>query len=151
MDVEKLKQWLEMAQKFQGKDFWSDIFDQSMPEQPQANPESDSRSSASPQLPLYDILQTDHLWIILIDLPGVEKGDIQLTIAGNQIQISGRARCPYDNVAIIHSERLNGTFQRTIHLPEIISEEQAKAVFDQGVLEIKIPRNVPRGKNIHID
>ncbi|MFC7392334.1 Hsp20/alpha crystallin family protein [Scopulibacillus cellulosilyticus] len=152
MDVDKLKQWLEMAQKFQGKDFWSDIFDQSMPNPPHMNPsESDTRPSMAPELPLYDIYQSGNLWIILIDLPGIDKKDIQLSIAGNQIQISGQARCPYDNAASIYSERISGTFQRIITLPEIVSEDQAKASFNQGVLEIRIPRTAPRGKNISID
>ncbi|WKB34671.1 hypothetical protein QS257_11880 [Terrilactibacillus sp. S3-3] len=100
MDFEKLKQWLDTVQQFQGQDFWSDIFDQRDPNrsgpQNRGGPSTDNQPETElgnpTQLPFIDILERKNDWVVLIDLPGVEKNDVQLTIAGNQLNIKGVVR-----------------------------------------------------------
>lgn len=159
MDFEKLKQWLDTVQQFQGQDFWSDIFDQRDPNrsgpQNRGGPSTDNQPETElgnpTQLPFIDILERKNDWVVLIDLPGVEKNDVQLTIAGNQLNIKGVVRKIYRNATPIQAERLSGSFERTIRLPEAVLENNAKAAFRNGILEILIPRTSAPEQQIPID
>lgn len=155
MDVDKLKKWLEVAEQFQGNDFWSDIFEENKNRPIKSNPpnqynQSDNQTQPTPQ-PFYDLYQTPGEWIVLINLPGVAKEDIELSISGSLINIKGQARLLYHDVNILHSERLNGTFNRTIQLPENVGETKSLAKFQNGLLEIRIPRVKPTEHPINID
>ncbi|GGE32323.1 hypothetical protein GCM10011391_08730 [Pullulanibacillus camelliae] len=145
MDVDKLKQWLEVAQKFQGNDFWNDIFDEQKDQDPnEITKMSEVKQSLKQDVnaldrPFYALYRSMIEIIIVIDLPGVAKEDIQLKIAGNHLLISGHARPLYDAVEVLKSDRLNGPFKRTIPFPSEADSSKAVAKFDHGLLEIRMP------------
>jgi len=142
MDVDKLKQWLEVAQKFQGNDFWNDIFDdQKEHAEMKMNDVKQplKKEKADVERPFYDLYRSMIEIIVVIDLPGVSKEDIQLKIAGNHILISGHARRPYENVEVIKCHRLSGPFKQIISLPADADSSKAIAKFNQGLLEIHMP------------
>ena len=154
MDVDKLKRWLDAAQQFQGSDFWSDIFDQIPKGQNPSRQGAKGRQadqSPDPILPLIDILERAKEWVILIDLPGVDKNDVQLSVAGNQLNIKGVVRTDFRDANIIQSERMSGSFDRIISLPEPIHENRIAAAFQNGLLQIRIPKSKPPEQQIHID
>ncbi|WEG14346.1 Hsp20/alpha crystallin family protein [Pullulanibacillus sp. KACC 23026] len=182
MDVDKLKKWLDMAQQFQGENFWSDLFgpsNQPPMTMPQAQPDSPSNAQNNQQSnqeshsgtqgtapveasrentppvkskPEIDIFETETEWIIWVDLPGVNKTDIQLNLIGRKLIIKGVAKLPFPKEALVHSERLNGSFERSITMPENLSG-QAKPVAKllEGILEIRLAREQPRKLPIQID
>ncbi|MCQ6268538.1 Hsp20/alpha crystallin family protein [Fictibacillus sp. WQ 8-8] len=165
MDVDKLKQWLELAQKVQGNDFWNSIFDgspgQQMAGQVNGQPESRTRynhfqpnqNAPSPQedFPKVDIYTNNREWIVVIDLPGIRKEDVSLSMAANKLTIKGVLHSPYKDATVIRAERANGHFERTIQLPELINETRTAARFFNGVLEVRIMRNLTPERNIRID
>jgi HSP20 family protein len=173
MDVEKLKKWLDVAQQFQGENFWSDIFDSnnqtatqmsnpqaeqtvsSKARQPEARPTQEKTipvQEAPCVKPAIDIFETESEWIIWVDLPGLRKTDIQLNLVGRQLIIKGVAPIPFPDVHLIHSERLNGTFERTINMPDNLSTDaQPLAKFTEGILEIRLQRDQPKRHKIKID
>lgn len=180
MDVDKLKKWLDVAQQFQGENFWADIFDSSKQGNPQhqpnphqnginqamnhgsgqsgkgpvqegASPYDSNQTPASPQ-PAVDIFETDTEWIIVMDLPGVKKNDIQLNLVGHRLIVKGVAHLSHPDTTIIHSERLNGTFERSINMPENLSLNNLPAAkFFDGLLEVRLPRERPKKHQIKID
>lgn len=165
MDVDKLKQWLELAQKVQGNDFWNSIFD----EPPgahvgQVNPQQDTRhrynhfqpQTAAPaprteEFPKVDIYTNNREWMIVFDLPGIRKEDVSLSMAANKLTIKGILHSPYKDATAISTERASGHFERTVQLPEIINEARTGARFFNGVLEVRITRNVAAERSIRID
>ncbi|HET7657095.1 MAG TPA: Hsp20/alpha crystallin family protein [Bacillales bacterium] len=154
MDVDKLKRWLDAAQQFQGNDFWSDIFDQFPQGQMQGAPHSRNhgdQTNQAPELPLVDILERKRDWVVLIDLAGVDKEDVQLTIAGNQLNIKGVVRTHFRDANLVQSERMSGSFDRTVYLPEPVHENQTTAGFHNGLLEVRIPKSNPPEQQIKID
>lgn len=174
MDVDKLKKWLDVAQQFQGENFWSDIFESGAHSQTanMQNLQSEQAKHAQPKQtgpaspteknipvqeapsvkPAIDIYEADHEWIIWVDLPGLQKSDIQLNLIGRQLIIKGEAPLAFPGVPLVHSERLNGTFERTINLPDnLATEAQPIAKFSDGILEIRLPRDQPKKHRINID
>jgi HSP20 family protein len=174
MDVDKLKKWLDVAQQFQGENFWSDIFESTTNSQAgkMPNPQGEQVNHSKPRQagptppqekaipvqeapsvkPAIDIFEADSEWIIWVDLPGIQKSDIQLNLIGRQLVIKGVAPLPFPDVPLIHSERLNGTFERTINMPDNLSTEaQPLAKFTEGILEIRLQREQPKKHKIKID
>lgn len=102
--------------------------------------------------PEIDIFETETEWIIWVDLPGVKKTDIQLNLIGRNLIIKGIAKLPFPKEVIIHSERLNGSFERTISMPETLSVQAVPiAKFAEGILEIRLAREQPKKHHIPID
>ncbi|EIT84120.1 Spore coat protein P [Fictibacillus macauensis ZFHKF-1] len=168
MDADKLKQWLELAQKVQGNDFWNSIFDgatngatgNSFPGQMNQTRESSNQfrqssagvaSQQEQAFPKVDIHNNNREWIILFDLPGVRKEDVSLLIVSNQLTIRGRLDSPYQETTPVHKERQTGPFERTIPLPEIIQEARTSARFYNGLLEVRILRTATNEKAVRID
>ena len=89
--------------------------------------------------PLLDVYETDSTVEVSVDLPGVEKKDVEvnvsngfLTISGERKNISGEGR--------IWQETSFGTFKRTFELTEAVVEDKIKAQFKNGVLKISLPK-----------
>ena len=89
--------------------------------------------------PLLDVYETGNTIVASLDLPGVEKKDVEvsvsngfLTISGERKNISGEGR--------IWQETSFGTFKRTFELTEAVVEDKIKAQFKNGVLKISLPK-----------
>lgn len=136
-----------MAQQFQGNDFWSALFDQST-EQKQKDT---NKSQTRPQEPAIDLYQTPTAWVVVADLPGVDKSAIRLTCTGNAITIKGETKRPFQDAEALHTERFYGSFERTIQLPEATNITAPHATFHNGVLTIRIPRETPPAYSIDIE
>ena len=79
--------------------------------------------------------------IVLTEVPGVAKEDLQLQVKGKTIRISGTKTIKYgDKVAIHRRERLAGNFDRAITVPVEIDAERVKAECHDGILALFLPR-----------
>jgi len=148
MDFDKLKQWLELARKYQTGDFWNGIFDQSTLNQfmkenmdmGTSGPESSANPfSQNPTFPKVDIYMTDSEIIILADLAGFKKEDLHVSVSGNKLLIKGTAS-PIAGIQPILQERFQGPFQRTVDLPEPTDSNRIKAAFKDGLLTLTYKR-----------
>lgn len=94
-----------------------------------------------PPINLYDL--DDH-YLITAELPGVSTEDLDLTIADGVLTIrGGRAgEEQADESRFRRQERPCGNWQRSISLPERVSEDGLKADLTNGVLKITLPRAV---------
>ncbi len=161
MDFEQLNRWRELAQKFYGKDFWSSVFDSdytkqmmnmmgdgssSMPNRP-----ADKMSPSSESFPKLELLKTSNELIVLIELPGVQKQEVQLGMVGNDLHIRGTISPRYPETTIVASERYYGPFDRRITLQEPIDRTKISAKFTDGILEIRLPRAEVAREMIDID
>jgi len=82
--------------------------------------------------PLLDVYETDNTIVASLDLPGVEKKDVEVSISGERKNISSEGR--------IWQETSFGTFKRTFELTEAVVEDKIKAQFKNGVLKISLPK-----------
>lgn len=95
-----------------------------------------------PWQPLADIEETDDAFIIRMDLPGVTKNDIHLTIDNNTLTIRGeRKRVGSEKREDYHLlERYYGNFQRSFVLPSTIDENNVNAEYKDGVLTVTLKK-----------
>lgn len=103
----------------------------------------DSDSENVTWLPLTDIYEDNDNFKLKIDLPGVEKDDVKITFANNQISISGERKqhSESENHKYHRVERSYGKFYRSFDLPKEIEQDKISAEFKNGQLTIIIPKS----------
>jgi len=97
-------------------------------------------------IPLADLLETDENLIIRVDLPGVEKENVELVVSEDLMKLTAKRTIePEKDADLLKSER-NLTFRREMSLPVAVIGDQAKAKLKDGVLEITLPKEVVTSK-----
>ncbi|HUK36737.1 MAG TPA: Hsp20/alpha crystallin family protein [Vicinamibacterales bacterium] len=105
--------------------------------------------------PQIEAFQQNHELVVRADLPGMKKEDISVDITDEAITISGERKQEQQSESggAFVSERSYGSFYRTIPLAHGAMADQAKATFNNGVLEIRVPsppEQVTRGRRIEV-
>lgn len=97
-------------------------------------------------LPL-DMYQTEDSVVVKSAVPGVKPDDIDITISGNTLSISGETKEEEEVTEenYIRREHRHGSFSRSVVLPEGVDPDKAEATFDDGILTLTIPK-VPEAK-----
>ena len=94
-----------------------------------------------------------------IDLPGFKKEEINLSLENGYLSVSAAKALDNDHKdkkgKLIRQERYAGSMQRSFYVGDIITEDEIKAKFENGVLKLSIPKkdapNVPEKKVIAIE
>ena len=111
----------------------------------QIEPSHEARTQASAWVPTLDIYAEDDDIVIRCELAGVGQDEVDVSLAGNTLWISGeRTDDPQERrkVSVYVRERRYGPFRRSITLPETIDGDQIHAAFADGLLEITIDGGV---------
>jgi len=92
--------------------------------------------------PLIDMKETNKELIAYIEIPGVDKEDIQLDVTDNNIKIKAekKAETKTEKDGYIRAERSYSGFYRSMNLPCRIIPERVKASYKNGVLEVVMPK-----------
>lgn len=92
--------------------------------------------------PSVDIAESKKEYRVSIEVPGVDEDDIDLTVEGQNLILSGEKRqeTEDDDDGFHRVERHYGSFRRILTLPEDADSEGISAKFKKGVLDIRIPR-----------
>jgi HSP20 family protein len=100
-----------------------------------------SRTTGIGSFPPINIFQQNDDFVAIVELPGVDKNDLEIEAKENTIRISGRKTIKYDEGASIHRrERVWGVFDRTLAVPIQIDPDAIKAEYRDGVLALFLPR-----------
>lgn len=105
-------------------------------------------------IPGMDLYDRKNDIVVKIDLPGVRREDIDLTITKDTLIVKGEVKRDEEvkEEDYFISERAYGTFSRTIQLPFEVENEKAQATMNNGILEIVMPkREEARPKEIRIE
>ena len=79
--------------------------------------------------------------IIVVELPGVKKSDIEVQVKGRTLRLSGTKSVTFPEKAAVHRrERLAGRFDRALTLPVAIDPEGVRAEYREGVLALFLPQ-----------
>ena len=92
--------------------------------------------------PLLDVYETDSTIEVSVDLPGVEKKDVEVNVSNGLLTISGERKNTAGDCAEgrIWQETSFGTFKRSFELTDAVVEDKIKAQFKNGVLKISLPK-----------
>ncbi len=94
------------------------------------------------RFPRVELVRTATEYWVMLDLPGVERADVELTTIGDELTVSGtRERPAYpDGARVRRSERHYGHFRRTLRLPGDADAGGIQARLASGVLHVRVPR-----------
>jgi HSP20 family protein len=100
-----------------------------------------SRTSGSGAFPLVNVFNDGDDFVVVAELPGVKKEDLEIQVRGDTLRIQGKKTIAYDESASIHRrERAAGQFDRTLTLPDEIDAAKVAAEYRDGVLTLRLPR-----------
>ncbi|HEX3020683.1 MAG TPA: Hsp20/alpha crystallin family protein [Chitinispirillaceae bacterium] len=93
--------------------------------------------------PKVDIMENNNDYILRADLPGMEKGDFNISVENGVLSIEGEKKGVHKEQKsnYYHLECSYGKFKRSFSLPEEVNAEGIEAKLENGVLELKLPRN----------
>lgn len=119
------------------------------------SPEGRSESSLpSMRRAFTDVQETDTDLIITAELPGMNREDIELTVTQDRINIKAQKReeVKEEKEDQRYYQSKYAGFSRSIPLPVGVKQDEVKATYKNGVLEITLPKKeVTESKNVRIE
>jgi HSP20 family protein len=107
--------------------------------------QSDSSSATATWVPAVDVIEYTDRFEFYVDVPGVDPGQVDLTLEGGVLTLSGQrtpnaARHNGDEPHYQRTERGQGHFYRRFVLPDTVDSEKVNAAGKDGVLTVTIPK-----------
>lgn len=101
--------------------------------------------------PALDVLQDQGNVMVKVELPGMKKEEINITLHEGLLTITGERKSEEESNenATYRRERFYGKFHRTIELPAKVDAKGIKAAYKEGVLTVTLPK-VEEAKPIQI-
>ncbi len=89
-----------------------------------------------------DLVETGEHFVLKADLPGMTESDVKIEIEKNVLTVSGERRTELEDKheGYYRLERSTGAFARSLTLPEGVDADAVSAAFEDGVLEVRIPK-----------
>ena len=99
-----------------------------------------------------DLLDVEDALLVVADLPGYEREQIDLTVAEDTLRIEAeRDEDEEEAGEYLRRERHRSGVNRSIRLPEPVDESDASASYQDGVLRITLPKSAPEDEGQPID
>jgi HSP20 family protein len=107
-----------------------------------AQPQGSGRAATTAWAPALDISERKDAYLVTVELPGVDADDLEITLEDGLLTIQGERHFAQDSSEqqFHRVERRYGAFRRSITLPAQVQAEQIQASFDNGVLQVVVPK-----------
>lgn len=103
-------------------------------------------------VPYTDIYETDAALWVSMEMPGVEKDNVEVKLEKNVLSIEGRIDfTKYEKLTPLYTEYNIGHYRRDFRLSSAIDSQHISAKLDGGVLTVELPKSketVPRRINV---
>jgi HSP20 family protein len=116
---------------------------------PQRAPATDSEPQADDESFLVEVTDDGDELLITADLPGVPKGDLDVSVQKTKLTITADFDEIDDAATYHHRERPKGRVRRVITLPSAVDEKHVDARYRHGVLYVTLPKRTG-GKRVQI-
>jgi len=92
--------------------------------------------------PLLDIKEDTEKYTIDVEIPGIEKKDLKISVKKNNLIIQGEKKeeKKREEESYLRVERSYGNFMRSVKLPTEINQSQITAKYNDGVVKIILPK-----------
>ena len=93
-------------------------------------------------VPATDLIEGESEFVLKADLPGLAKEDVKIEVVEGVLSISGERKSEHEDRkgGYYRIERASGSFMRSLRLPEGVDAGAITANFENGVLEIHVPK-----------
>jgi HSP20 family protein len=102
---------------------------------------------ASGWTPAADVYETGDSFVVLMELPGIDEDDVEVSVDGDRLVIKGerRPQLPARPDRFHRMERSHGAFARTFVLSQAVDPDDVSAQFRDGLLRIELGKARVRG------
>ncbi len=92
--------------------------------------------------PAIDVVEDENETVIVAELPGVNKEDVNISVENGWLTLSGERKgsVPSDVKKVLHSEIAYQPFSRSIKLPHQVNVSEVSAELINGILKISLPK-----------
>jgi len=92
--------------------------------------------------PTLDIAEQDDALVVRAEVPGCKADDIDISVYGNMLTISGEKKETKENKdkSYYHTESVYGSFRREVTLPTDVDPAKVEATYKDGILTINLPK-----------
>ena len=96
-------------------------------------------------VPALDVAERGDAYVIHAELPGVSPDQVDVSFEQNVLTIRGTKPASFDVAAegelrMFAAERVHGSFERSVRLPEFVDAENIEANFTNGLLTVTVPK-----------
>jgi HSP20 family protein len=108
-------------------------------------------------VPSLDVVERADAYVISAELPGVDPATVDISFENNTLTLSGTKQPSVvaqekDELRVYTAERLSGSFERAVRLPEYVEGDKIEATYTNGVLTITVPKaQAARARKIQIN
>ena len=103
--------------------------------------------------PALDAFEDKDKYVVTVEVPGLKKEDIHVTVHDGVLTISGERKSEKDvKEGIVHrTERFYGKFSRSITLPSAVKSDKVFAAYKDGILNVEVPKaDEAKPRNIEV-
>jgi HSP20 family protein len=103
-------------------------------------------TSRAPQLwvPAMDVAEKADAYLINVELPGVEPGQVEINFEQNVLTLRGTKPASFDGsngeYRVFTAERVSGEFERSVRLPDFVDSDRIEASYAYGLLRVLVPK-----------
>ena len=96
-------------------------------------------------VPAMDVAELSDAYVIHAELPGVRPDQVELNFEQNVLTVRGTKPAGFElpgegEIRLFAAERVHGSFERAIRLPEFVDADRIQAAFDNGLLTVTVPK-----------
>jgi HSP20 family protein len=110
---------------------------------------------ARPRSPALDVAESDGKFVVTLDMPGVAKEDVKVSIEGRRVSIEAQARSDEekkDGDRIVYRERSQSSYARSFTLASEVNQDESIAKLENGVLTLTLSkRDAATSKRISVN
>ncbi len=98
--------------------------------------------------PYIDLIENEKEIVATAEMPGLEKENIKINVTEDALEISAETKHEEkkEEKGYIYRERRSGSYYRSISLPSPVDPDSSKAKYENGILEIKMPKTEVKKK-----
>jgi HSP20 family protein len=93
-------------------------------------------------LPALDVQENKDNFTVRVELPGLRREDIEVSLEDGTLTISGerKAETPAEGTEVLRQERFFGKFSRALNLPAPVAADKVKAQYKDGILTVTLAK-----------
>ncbi len=97
-------------------------------------------------VPALDVLETPDAYVVHAELPGVDPSQVDIRFERNTLTIAGTKPSAMPNTEkaeyrVYTAERVAGSFERAVRLPEYVDGDRIEATYTNGLLSVVVPKS----------
>jgi HSP20 family protein len=111
------------------------------------------RSTNGPWIPALDVWETEDAVVYAFDLPGIAEDQISVELEEGALTVTAERerKAETNDDRFYRFERRHGSFSRTVTVPQGVNEDDVKASYENGVLQITVPKpEQPKPRRIQV-